>query len=54
MENKKDIDALKEGQEKWENTTLKKWLEKAPERKEYSGRVKTKRLYTPVDLAEND
>ncbi len=54
MEKDKEINAVKEGQEKWENTTLKKWLEKAPERKEYGGRVKTKRLYTPQDLADTD
>jgi methylmalonyl-CoA mutase N-terminal domain/subunit len=53
MEKDKQIDAVKEGQKKWENTTLKKWLERAPEREVYK-KVKTKRLYTPLDLADSD
>ncbi len=48
MEKEKEIDAVKKGQEKWENTTLKKWLERAPEREVYK-KIKTKRLYTPLD-----
>jgi methylmalonyl-CoA mutase, N-terminal domain len=53
MENEKQAGAIKEAQEKWEDTTLKKWLEKAPEREDYT-RIKTKRLYTPLDLADSD
>jgi methylmalonyl-CoA mutase N-terminal domain/subunit len=53
MEKEKQIDAVKEGQEKWENTTLKKWLERAPEREVYK-KIKTKRLYTPVDQENSD
>ena len=54
MEKEEKVDEIIKSQERWENTTLKKWLEEAPERKEYSGRIKTKRLYTPVDLADSD
>jgi len=53
MENQKQLDAIKEAQEKWESTTLKKWVEKSPEREIYS-KIKTRRLYTPLDLDNSD
>jgi len=48
---------IKEGFEKWEKTTLKKVLDRAPERKEVftteSG-IPIKRVYTPLDLEGQD
>ena len=52
MYDKKKIDAAKEAQKKWEETTLSKYVQKAPERKKdflsVSG-IPIKRLYTPSD-----
>jgi methylmalonyl-CoA mutase, N-terminal domain len=53
MEKREDMDKIVESQERWENTTLKKWLEEAPEREIYS-RVPTQRLYTPKDRMGSD
>ena len=47
------MDEIVENQERWENTTLKKWLEESPEREVYS-RVPTQRLYTPKDRMGSD
>jgi len=48
MEKKEDLDEIAKRQEHWKNTTLKKWLEKAPEREIYS-RQPSQRFYSPVD-----
>jgi len=48
MEKKEEKDEVTKAQERWENTTLKKWLEKFPEREVYS-RKPIQRLYTPKD-----
>jgi methylmalonyl-CoA mutase N-terminal domain/subunit len=53
MEKQEDMDKIVESQERWENTTLKKWLEEAPEREVYS-KVPTQRLYTPEDRMGSD
>ena len=53
MEKQDDMDKIVENQERWENTTLKKWLEESPEREVYS-RVPAQRLYTPKDRMESD
>ena len=53
MEKKEDKDEIVRSQERWENTTLKKWLEKFPERETYS-RKPIQRLYTPKDRMESD
>jgi len=53
MEKQDDMDKILENQERWENTTLKKWLEESPEREVYS-RVPAQRLYTPKDRMESD
>jgi methylmalonyl-CoA mutase N-terminal domain/subunit len=57
MYDKKKVDAAKEVQKKWEETTLSKYLQKAPERKKdflsVSG-VPVKRLYTPSEVESSD
>jgi methylmalonyl-CoA mutase N-terminal domain/subunit len=48
---------IKEETERWENTTVKKSLQKFPERKEQfvtSSGIAVKRLHTPADLEELD
>lgn len=51
------MEKLKEQQERWETTTLKKVLDRTPERKAVftteSG-IPVKRLYTPLDLENRD
>jgi len=57
MEDKKSIENLEEKMQQWENEKLKKFLEKAPERKEtfYTGsNIEVKRLYTELDVEELD
>ncbi|CAB49756.1 acyl-CoA mutase large subunit family protein [Pyrococcus abyssi] len=47
---------IKEEEKRWEETTVKKFLEKAPERKEKfmtDDGFEIKRIYTPADLGEN-
>ncbi|GAB4116841.1 MAG: methylmalonyl-CoA mutase family protein [Candidatus Caldatribacteriota bacterium] len=54
---KEEIKNIEQAKEKWENTTLKKTIEKFPERKEkfFTGSGKeVARLYTPVDLEDFD
>jgi len=53
MEKKENMDEIVKSQERWENTTLKQWLEKFPEREIYS-KVETQRLYTPRDRMGSD
>ncbi len=53
MEKKEEKDEITKAQERWENTTLKKWLEKFPEREVYS-RKPIQRLYTPKDRLGSD
>jgi methylmalonyl-CoA mutase N-terminal domain/subunit len=48
MKKEEKVDEIIKSQERWENKTLTKWLEKFPEREVYS-RVPTQRLYTPKD-----
>jgi methylmalonyl-CoA mutase N-terminal domain/subunit len=47
------MDKIKKRQEQWENTTLKKWLEKAPEREIYR-KHPSQRFYSPVDRSESN
>ncbi|WP_456422852.1 acyl-CoA mutase large subunit family protein [Thermococcus sp.] len=47
---------IREEEKRWEETTVKKFLQKAPERKEKfmtDDGFEIKRLYTPADLGEN-
>jgi len=57
MTEKAEIIKIKKAKEQWESTTLKKSLEKFPERKEKfvtgSG-VEVRRLYTPAELGDFD
>jgi methylmalonyl-CoA mutase N-terminal domain/subunit len=49
--------SIKEEFDRWEKTTLKKSLSKAPEREPSSkttSHIELKRLYTPLDVAEQD
>ena len=57
MYDKKKLDALKDSLKKWEDTSLKKALSQLPERADEfitTSSEPINRLYTPLDLAEND
>ncbi|RMG58675.1 MAG: methylmalonyl-CoA mutase, partial [Deltaproteobacteria bacterium] len=57
MFEKDKVERIKKRKEEWENTTLKKTLEKKPERLERFSTVsdeEIKNLYTPADLADFD
>jgi methylmalonyl-CoA mutase N-terminal domain/subunit len=59
MYDKKILDELKNSLEKWEETSLKKALKSLPERSAPREFITTssepiKRLYTPLDVADND
>ena len=57
MFDKEKLEEIRRRKESWEATTLKRYLERAPERQEefitVSGRP-VKRLYTPEDIADMD
>lgn len=53
---KEVLKKIKEEEKRWEETTVKKFLEKAPERKEKfmtDDGFEIKRIYTPADLGED-
>ncbi len=53
---KEKLSKIREEEKRWEETTVKKFLEKAPERKEKfmtDDGFEIKRLYTPADLGED-
>ncbi len=53
---KEKLKKIREEEERWNETTVKKFLEKAPERKEKfmtDDGFEIKRLYTPADLGED-
>ncbi|MFQ6050771.1 MAG: methylmalonyl-CoA mutase [Candidatus Hydrothermarchaeota archaeon] len=57
MIEKEYLEKIKDEEEKWENTTLKKVLEKFPERKKEflsESRISIKRVYTPKDIEDTD
>jgi methylmalonyl-CoA mutase N-terminal domain/subunit len=57
MYDKKKLDELKEAVEHWEDTTLRKALSSLPERSDEfitTSSEPVKRLYTPLDVAEDD
>lgn len=57
MYDKKKLDALKASLKKWEDTSLKKALSQLPERADEfitTSSEPINRLYTPLDIAEND
>jgi methylmalonyl-CoA mutase, N-terminal domain len=53
MEKKEKPGDLAESQERWEKTTLRKWLEKSPERPIYAEK-EIQRFYTPRDRMDSD
>jgi len=53
MAKREDLDEIAKSQEQWENTTLKKWLEKAPEREIYT-KHPSKGFYSPVDRKDSN
>ena len=57
MYDKKKLDELKEAVDHWEDTTLRKALSSLPERSDEfitTSSEPIKRLYTPLDVADND
>ena len=57
MFNKNEVSKIKQDVDLWENTKVKKTLEKFPERKESfrnSSEIEVKRLYTPADIGDFD
>jgi methylmalonyl-CoA mutase N-terminal domain/subunit len=57
MFDKESLERLEKEKERWENSTVKKVIEKTPERYEkfYTGsNIEVNRLYTPLDVQEMD
>jgi methylmalonyl-CoA mutase N-terminal domain/subunit len=57
MLNKEKLDEIREGQGKWEETTLRKALNRFPERRKSfitTSSAPVERLYTPLDIADLD
>ncbi len=57
MENKDDIKRIEEKHKQWEDKTLRRSLERAPERRDEfvtTSGVPIERLYTPLDVADQD
>ncbi|MCB0202251.1 MAG: methylmalonyl-CoA mutase, partial [Anaerolineae bacterium] len=57
MTNHNDVDQTATEAQRWTDTTLKKTLDRFPERRDQFVTVSSasvERLYTPADLADND
>ncbi|MFQ5813905.1 MAG: methylmalonyl-CoA mutase family protein, partial [Anaerolineae bacterium] len=57
MDNKEKLDELREEQDRWEETTLQKTLNRFPERHDTfitTSSAPVERLYTPLDIADLD
>ena len=50
----KDQDAIKQAQDEWEQGTLKRVLDRAPEQEFTTSSLPVKGLYTPADIKEHD